>query len=229
MAENRALDGCAHHLFIRAVSADAPAVNVTVETGMSQILTVGSDIKKAAVSNREVADVEPITPRQLMIIGKAPGNTNLIIWDATGQPTFFNLDVATHQHQQIVLQVKVAEVGRSALRDLGINFSSIGKKLGGASYAGGSFSAPAGSALAPGMTLGSDVTAALVQIPQNIDVMIRALDKKGLSKTLAEPNLVVKSGKKGSLLPARGYLLSRQLSAPAAEPQRPLLRSRRLV
>jgi pilus assembly protein CpaC len=180
--------------------AEAPAVNVSVETGQSQVLTVGNDIRKAAIGNREIADIEPITPRQLLIIGKNPGNTNLIIWDATGETTFFNLDVAAHQHQQIVLQVKVAEVGRSALRDLGINFSSIGKEWGGASYAGGSFAAPAGSAMAPGLTLGSDVTAALVQIPQNINAMIKALDKKGLFKTLAEPNLVVKSGEKGRFI-----------------------------
>lgn len=180
--------------------AEAPAVNVAVETGQSQVLTVGSDIRKAAISNREIADIETITPRQLLIIGKNPGSTNLILWDASGQYTFFNLDVAAHQHQQIVLQVKVAEVGRSALRDLGINFSSLGKEWGGASYAGGSFASPSGTAMAPGLALGSDVTAALVQIPQNINAMIKALDKKGLFKTLAEPNLVVKSGEKGMFL-----------------------------
>ena len=180
--------------------AEAPAVNVAVETGHSQILTVGTDIRKVAISNREIADIETITPRQLLIIGKTPGSTNLIIWDATGQPTFFNLDVGAHQHQQIVLQVKVAEVSRSALRDLGINFSAMGTEWGGASYAGGSFAAPSGTAMAPGVSLGSDVTAALVQFPSNISTMIKALDKKGLFKTLAEPNLVVKSGEKGKFI-----------------------------
>ena len=145
--------------------ADAPAINVPVETGQSQVLTVGSDIREAAISNTDIADIRVMTPRKLLIIGKNPGNTNLILWDAADQTTFFNLDVAFHQHQQIVLQVKVAEVGRSALRDLGINFSSIGNEWRGASYAGGSFSPPAGSAMAPGLTLSSDVTAALVRIP----------------------------------------------------------------
>ena len=180
--------------------AEAPAVNVAVETGQSQVLTVGYNISKVAVGNSDIADIRTMTPRQLLIIGKNPGSTNLIVWDATDQYTFFNLDVAAHQHQQIVLQVKVAEVGRSALRALGINFSSLGKEWGGASYAGGSFAAPAGTATAPGLTLGSDVTAALVQVPQNISAMIQALDKKGLSKTLAEPNLVVKSGEKGKFV-----------------------------
>lgn len=180
--------------------AEAPAVNVAVETGQSQVLTVGYNISKVAVGNSDVADIRTMTPRQLLIIGKNPGNTNLIVWDATDQYTFFNLDVAAHQHQQIVLQVKVAEVGRSALRALGINFSSLGKEWGGASYAGGSFAAPSGTATAPGLTLGSDVTAALVQLPQNISAMIQALDKKGLSKTLAEPNLVVKSGERGKFV-----------------------------
>ena len=247
---------------------EAPAVKVEVDVGRSQILSVGKDMKKAAVSNRDVADIEVITPRQLMIIGKNPGSTNLIIWDEVGTSTFFDLavkgldfsllskdikeltgesiDVKVAQDtvilsgkvsnvedikkaediaksyapkvinlikltdpQQVVLQVKVAEISRSALRDLGINFSAIGSEWGGASYNGGSFAGPriagtgtgtpvpAGNAVAPGVTLGADVSAALVQWPSNLNTMIKALDKKGLFKTLAEPNLVVKSGEKG--------------------------------
>ena len=247
---------------------EAPAVKVEVDVGRSQILSVGKDMKKAAVSNRDVADIEVITPRQLMIVGKNPGSTNLIIWDEVGTSTFFDLavkgldfsllskdikeltgesiDVKVAQDtvilsgkvsnvedikkaediaksyapkvinlikltdpQQVVLQVKVAEISRSALRDLGINFSAIGSEWGGASYNGGSFAGPriagtgtgtpvpAGNAVAPGVTLGADVSAALVQWPSNLNTMIKALDKKGLFKTLAEPNLVVKSGEKG--------------------------------
>jgi pilus assembly protein CpaC len=180
--------------------AETPAVNVNVETGQSQVLTVGSDIKEVAISNTDIADIRVRTPRQLLIIGKSPGTTNLILWDAADQTTFFNLDVAAHSHQQVVLQVRVAEIGRSALRDLGINFSSIGPAWAGASFAGGSFATPGGTARIPEVTLGSDVTAALINYPSNITALIKALDKKGLFKTLAEPNLVVKSGEKGKFL-----------------------------
>ena len=180
--------------------ADSPAINVPVETGQSQVLTVGSDIREAAISNTDIADIRVMTPRKLLIIGKNPGTTNLILWDAADQTTFFNLDVAYHQHQQVVLQVRVAEIGRSALRDLGVNFSSIGPEWAGASFAGGSFAAPFGTANNPQVSLGSDVTAALVNYPSNITALIKALDKKGLFKTLAEPNLVVKSGEKGKFL-----------------------------
>lgn len=240
--------------------AEAPAVKVQVDVGRSQILKVGKDIKKAAVSNKDIADIETITPRQLMIIGKNAGSTNLIIWDDGGASTFFDLsvkgmdfsllskdikdltgediDVKVAQDtvilsgkvanvedikkaediaksyapkvinlikltdpQQVVLQVKVAEVSRAALRDLGINFSAIGNQWGGASYNGGSFAGPrsttVGNVVVPGVTLGADVSAALVQFPSDLNAMIKALDKKGLFKTLAEPNLVVKSGEKG--------------------------------
>lgn len=268
-------------LTLLSVSALAAgqAVNVEVDVGRSEILKVGKDIRKAAVSNKDIADIETITPRQLMIVGKNPGSTNLIIWDETGQSTFFDVavkggdfslmkkslkeltgedidvkvaqdtvilsgavahaedikkaeDIAksyapkvinllrTGDPQQVVLEVKVAEVGRSALRDLGINFSAIGNEWGGASYNGGSFAGPrsttvgstsgittgagtlvdAGNVVVPGVTLGADVSAALVQFPSNLNTMIKALDKKGLFKTLAEPNLVVKSGESGEFL-----------------------------
>jgi pilus assembly protein CpaC len=182
------------------VLADSPAINVPVETGQSQVLTVGSDIREAAISNTDIADIRVMTPRKLLIIGKNPGSTNLILWDAADQTTFFNLDVAHHQHQQVVLQVRVAEIQRSALRDLGVNFSSIGPEWAGASFAGGSFAAPFGNASNPQVSLSNDVTAALVNYPSNITALIKALDRKGLFKTLAEPNLVVKSGEKGRFL-----------------------------
>jgi Flp pilus assembly secretin CpaC len=86
------------------VLADSPAINVPVETGQSQVLTVGSDIREAAISNTDIADIRVMTPRKLLIIGKNPGSTNLILWDAADQTTFFNLD-RHHQHQQVVLQV----------------------------------------------------------------------------------------------------------------------------
>ena len=178
--------------------AEAPAVNVAVETGQSQVLTVGYDIRKAAISNRDIADIETITPRQLLIIGKNPGNTNLILWDATGQYTFFNLEVASYQHQQIVLQVRVAEVSRSALRDLGINFGHWGSEWAGTSYAGGSFAGPVVKNDLPAFTLGGDTTATVWN--SNFIALIKALDKKGLYKSLAEPNLVVKSGEKGKFI-----------------------------
>ncbi len=180
--------------------AETPTINVDVETGQSQVLTVGSDIRKAAVGNRDIADIETITPRQLLIIGKNPGITNLILWDATGQYTFFNLDVAAHQHEQVVLQVRVAEVNRSALRDLGINFGSWGSNWGGISYAGGAFAGPILKNDMPALTLGPDTSAVLWNTKSNVVSLIKALDKKGLYKTLAEPNLVVKSGEKGKFL-----------------------------
>lgn len=180
--------------------AEAPAVNVAVEIGQSQVLTVGYDIRKAAISDRDIADIETITPRQLLIIGKNQGTTNLILWDNAGQYTFFNLDVAAHQHQQVVLHVKVAEVGRSALRDLGINFGSSGPEWTGLSYAGGSFAGPTLKDDLPAFSLGSDTTAILWNTKADVLAMIKALDKKGLFKTLAEPNLVVKSGEKGKFI-----------------------------
>jgi len=238
---------------------EAPAVKVEVDVGRSQILSVGKDMKKAAVSNRDVADIEVITPRQLMIVGKNPGSTNLIIWDEVGTSTFFDLavkgfdyslmkkdlkeltgediDVKVAQDtvilsgkvsnvedikkaediaksyapkvinlvkltdpQQVVLQVKVAEVSRSALRDLGINFTVQGAEWGGTSYAGGTFAGPVLVGGLPGLNLGAETSAAVWQIPSNFASAIKALDKKGLFKTLAEPNLVVKSGETGEFL-----------------------------
>lgn len=112
--------------------------------------------------------------------------------------------------QQVMLKVRFLEANRSGERDLGVNWY--------ATNPGGTRGASAGSG-APVVIPGSPVTggvsmigaaatllssggvepfgvvlANLVNKGMNIDVLISALEKKGLMRRLAEPNLVALSG-----------------------------------
>ena len=94
--------------------------------------------------------------------------------------------------QQVLLKVRVAEVNRTVIKDLGLNtsYSHTGKNLTVNSLGGGS-------------TAFNDTAAASGSIlfqPAGLTVNFAALEEHGLLRTLAEPNLSALSGETAKLL-----------------------------
>ena len=124
------------------------------------------------------------------------------------------LDLITiPEPQQVLLEVKVAQVDRSALKGLGISFLAKGRtaegfsNLIGAPQSGqnsaGATSQSGIGGNAPG--IGSFNPLDTFQLgasyfPGGIGAVLKALTTKNLAKVLAEPNLLVKSGEKGEFL-----------------------------
>lgn len=105
-------------------------------------------------------------------------------------PDYVTNDLTARASQEVVLEVRIMEATRSALQDFGIN-ASIGNN---------SFQFTSGTGLiganAPQGTLSLTGGAGNT----NIDVVLQALETKGLIRTLARPNLVAVSGEKASFL-----------------------------
>ncbi|MDB5644268.1 MAG: Type secretion system secretin RcpA/CpaC, associated with Flp pilus assembly [Hyphomicrobiales bacterium] len=97
------------------------------------------------------------------------------------------------QPQQVMLEVRFLEVTRNAGRDLGVTWEigTPNSKFGAATGLGGA----AGSSIPFGTVLGKILTRG-----GNADVIIDALEQKGLARRLAEPNLVAMSGQSASFL-----------------------------
>lgn len=109
--------------------------------------------------------------------------------------------------QQVMVEVKIAEISRSATRDFGIGIeASDASGLKSYEYSHGVAATAAalngGSAFADG-TKGfgafslTDLTG---DIADSLTVRLRIMEGKGLAKTLAEPNLVAMSGQEASFL-----------------------------
>jgi pilus assembly protein CpaC len=108
--------------------------------------------------------------------------------------------------QQVMLKVRILEVERSAGRDLGVNW--VGK-TNSTSFATGLGSLPTTAANNSGVFPGAGSTASsfgvlLANVVNthgvSIDVLLSALESKGLVKSLAEPDLVALSGEKATFL-----------------------------
>lgn len=84
------------HLMVAAtvlLSSSLPAMalsdeSLPVSVGKSQVVTVATDVTKVSVTDPAIADVAVLSKRDVLINGKKPGTTNLIVWTKNRRITY---------------------------------------------------------------------------------------------------------------------------------------------
>jgi pilus assembly protein CpaC len=257
----------------------APASNegpapLRVMVGKSLQINTTDRLKRVSVTDPEIADALVVTPTQVLVHGRSPGEVSLLIWDEYERSRSFDLrvdvditaaqeeikrifpeeqivvsasrsaivlsghvtteDVAKHAGlvggaysknvinvlsfgpvgaQEVLLEVKFAEVDRSAVTQLGVNaFSSGTGNTIGTSTTGqfGSFQVSRGGETTGTTSTGNNnqtninltqpLNLFLFRTDLNLGVVIQALQQKNLLQILAEPNLIAVNGKEASFL-----------------------------
>jgi len=248
-----------------------------VMVGKSLLINTTERLRRVSVTDASIASPQVITPTQILIHGKAPGEISLLIWDELERSRSFDLrvdvdvsacadeehrvfpdeqisvtpsraaivlsghvstqDVATRAGelasayspkvvnvltfgpvgaQEVLLQVKFAEVDRAALTQLGVNFVSNGAgnnigtlttgQFGGfgpvnlqqqqtTSALGGTATQNSGT-----QTINNVLNLFLFRPDINFGAVVEALQTKNLLQILAEPNLIALNGKEASFL-----------------------------
>ena len=105
---------------------------------------------------------------------------------------------------QVMLRVRVVEVQRSVIKQLGVNLNAIIQQGSGAITLGQTASFSINGSLAGGITAGGSYTGS--NSPADIlNGSIRAFERVGLVRTLAEPNLTAVSGEAAKFLAGGEY------------------------
>jgi pilus assembly protein CpaC len=102
--------------------------------------------------------------------------------------------LATKGSQQVMLAVRFAEMKRQAMKDLGIN-SSVFQEVGSST-----FSFLTGFPTAGAIAGGASIFGSFVNGSTRVDALLDAMERKGVVRTLAEPNLIALSGETASFL-----------------------------
>ena len=248
-----------------------------VMVGKSLLINTTEQLKRISVTDPAIAFAQVITPTQILVHGKSPGEVSLLIWDELERSRSFDLRVdvdvsacSEEEHrvfpdeqisvtpsraavvlsghvstedvakragelasayspkvvnvltfgpvgsQEVLLQVKFAEVDRSVLTQLGVNFISTGAANTIGTVTTGQFGGfgpqtiTPGTQTVPGTTGTATVTPAttinnvlnlfLFRSDINLGATIEALETKNLLQILAEPNLIAVNGKEASFL-----------------------------
>lgn len=74
------------------ISQDS-ANDLSVAVGKSVVLDVARPVKQIVVGLGDYAEATAVSPTQVLVNGKAPGETTLILWDIGGGRQFFNVTV----------------------------------------------------------------------------------------------------------------------------------------
>jgi len=237
--------------------------------GKSLLINTTERLKRVSVTDPAIAYPQVITPTQILVHGKTPGEVSLLIWDELERSRSFDLrvdvdvsacadeerrvfpdeqitvtpsraaivlsghvsteDVSKRAgelasayspkvvnvltfgpvgSQEVLLQVKFAEVDRTALTQLGINFISTGAANTIGTVTTGQYGAFGPQTLTPGTGTGTTPATTINNVLNlflfrpdiNFGAVIEALENKSLLQILAEPNLIAVNGKEASFL-----------------------------
>ena len=191
---------------------------ISMMTGTSRVYDFVAPIRRVSIADSKIADIQVINPHQLMLVGHDPGFTTLVVWDGQGHYEERQVRIEKEGHQQVVLNVVVAEINRSKLEQQGIDYSvafnnyglSIGSLAGGVatSYSANSaLGGPVpGSLTKPGsvlpLLLSNNVTYGLSAQGQNTtsNALFQFLEDNALARVLAQPRLLANSGEEAKFL-----------------------------
>jgi pilus assembly protein CpaC len=217
----------------RAKGALGPGDPIWVQAGKSRMIHLSSPVRRVSIGNPEMAGVVVLGPRTIMINAKpfeerressrptaARTNmvtnrtltpppqmleTNFMVWGQGDEPEVHTLFVADFIDQQVVLEVTVAEVNRTAIENHGIDFRSMARTFVSAYFMGGGFgpTVPGTATTVPPqqnqpllpLTTTTDSPTFAFQLPQeDITGFIQAMQAEGLATILAQPRLMAMSG-----------------------------------
>ena len=261
---------------VPAPSEATGAAPLRVMVGKSLLINTSERLKRVSVTDPAVADVQVVTPTQILVHGRSAGEVSLLIWDELERSRSFDLrvdvdvtaaaeeeksvfpdeqilvtpsrsaivlsghvsdeTVATRAGkiaeaysknvvnvltfgpkgaQEVLLEVKFAEVDRTALLQYGFNIFApgLGNTVG--TIQTGQFGSVAihntatttttsgtttTTPTAPTVSISDFLNVFITRTDLNIGAVIKALQAKNLLQILAEPNLIAVNGKEASFL-----------------------------
>ncbi len=251
-----------------------------VMVGKSLLINTTEQLRRISVTDPAIASAQVVTPTQILVHGKTPGEISLLIWDELERSRSFDLRVdvdvsacTEEEHrvfpdeqitvtpsraaivlsghvttedvakragelasayspkvvnvltygpvgaQEVLLQVKFAEVDRSALTQMGVNFISNGAgntigtittgqfgSIGPVNLSQNTQSTSTGGSTtsqttnAGAQTINNVLNLFLFRPDINFGAVVEALQTRNLLEILAEPNLIALNGKEASFL-----------------------------
>lgn len=83
--------------------------DLSVAVGKTAVIDFSHSVKRVAVGLGDVAEASVVSPTEILVNGKVPGVTSLIVWENGGQRHFFNITVHESRYAS---QDKMSELRR---------------------------------------------------------------------------------------------------------------------
>jgi pilus assembly protein CpaC len=67
--------------------------SLALVAGRGRLLRFAREVSRVAVAEPKIADAVVVSPREIMVNGKTPGHTTLVIWEVNSEPVQYNVQV----------------------------------------------------------------------------------------------------------------------------------------
>ena len=213
---------------VRRVSVGDPEIAGIVVVGPRSVLINAKPLPKRE-GGQEGAETQALRLATVSNKTFTPepyfGETTLTVWqDGSDQPEVHSLFIADFSTRQVVLEVTVAEINRTAMEEHGIDFRRIGTEFVTAYFLGGGGSPLLGSSVPPQISLlplnlSSTAPQYVFQLPkEDLTAFIKLLQTEGLAVVYAQPKLLAMSGQ-NAVFQVGGEIPIRIVSGFAADVQ----------
>ena len=78
---------------VKAPPAGGSPRDLVLNVGKSLVLESPEDIQRVSVASGDILELVAVGPREIVINGKAPGESSLILWQASGNRLMFDVSV----------------------------------------------------------------------------------------------------------------------------------------
>ncbi len=93
---------------------DVPVHDIHLVEGRGHLLQFQKDVQRIAIAEPKIADAIVVSPREVMVTGKGPGLTTVIIWENGAEPTQYEIAVTRDTTDWDVFRKQVQENANGA-------------------------------------------------------------------------------------------------------------------
>ncbi|WP_415242570.1 type II and III secretion system protein family protein [Zhongshania sp.] len=98
-------------LALVTVAEASPYKTLRMTTGEQQALTTQHSVKRSAIGNPAIASLKVLNSKQFLLTAKQVGSTQLLLWQGSGEPTTFKIDVVPDMASSTTNGIAVDAVG----------------------------------------------------------------------------------------------------------------------
>jgi len=179
---------------------------ITVAAGKSLVIEMPNEVSTVSIADAKVADAAVGSERSVVLNGKVPGQTSLVVWEENGHFTLYDVTVTNQaQRQQVMLETRISELNLQKMKEMGFDWTAMirnAKSLDG-TLTGGLFVTKVETPYNPPL-IGPETDGFVTWRRQdgntNFLSTFRMLEENGAVKTLASPTLVAASGDSANFL-----------------------------
>ncbi|WP_396206542.1 type II and III secretion system protein family protein [Gemmatimonas sp.] len=185
-------------------SAPADSIHrINLSVGRSLPITTTNSVLKVAVANPDIATVVVVTEHDVLISGKALGETDVVLWETNRPRIHYRVSVRTPDDRRLVLlSVRLAEVRRDVLRQVGVS-GLYTSKMGNTRVGTGAYKTEDGrdSQGSPQPPMETRFLSILSDFgTKQFLALLEAEEQSGRARLLAEPNLLAADRDSASFL-----------------------------